>query len=61
MAIDFDINEAPMVGDRSAGWRYVRAAGDVFQAADGQWFLSSPEAVEFAHRHPELFSSAVPK
>ena len=58
MATDFDINEAPMETDRSVGWRYVRDAGDVFQAGNGQWFLTSPEAVEFAHRHPELFSSA---
>lgn len=54
----FDIRDAPMRRDRSTGWRFVRDAGDVFQAADGQWFLTSPEAVDFAHRHPEIFSSA---
>jgi cytochrome P450 len=54
----FEIEDAPMGRDRSVGWRYVRDAGDVFQAADGQWFFTSPEAVDFAHRHPEIFSSA---
>jgi cytochrome P450 len=54
----FDINDAPMERDRSLGWRFVRAGGDVFQASDGQWFLTSTEAVDFAHRHPEIFSSA---
>jgi cytochrome P450 len=54
----FDISQAPMERDRSLGWAFVRAGGDVFQAADGQWFLTSIDAVEFAHRHPEIFSSA---
>lgn len=49
--------EAPMAGDRGAGWAYVRSGGDVFEA-DGMWYLTSLEAVQFAHRHPELFSSA---
>jgi cytochrome P450 len=54
----FDINDAPMERDRSLGWKFVRDGGDVFQAADGQWFFTSTEAVDFAHRHPEIFSSA---
>jgi cytochrome P450 len=46
-----------MAADRTAGWAYFRQAGDVFEY-DGAWFLTSPEAVQYAHRHPELFSSA---
>src|SRR3984885_12442549 len=48
---------APMALDRSAGWRYVRERGDVFEA-DGMWYLTSLEAVRFAQHHPEIFSSA---
>lgn len=48
--------EAPMADDRGAGWAYVRSGGDVFEA-DGMWYLTSLEAVQYAHRHPELFSS----
>lgn len=55
---DFRFYDAPMAFDRSKGWEYVRSHGDVFQAADGVWYLTSPEAVQFAHHHPELFSSA---
>jgi cytochrome P450 len=54
---DFQLEDAPMAADRTAGWRYVRAPGDVFEA-NGTWYLTSREAVQFAHRHPELFSSA---
>lgn len=57
-ASTFEITDAPMARDRSAGWRYVRNAGEVFRASDGVWYLTSPEAVDFAHRHPEIFSSA---
>lgn len=53
----FRIEDAPMAADRTAGWRYVRDAGDIFEA-DGRWYLTSREAVEFALRRPELFSSA---
>jgi cytochrome P450 len=47
-----------MTTDRTAGWRLVSGFGEVFQGADGTWLLTSPEAVHFAHRHPEIFSSA---
>jgi cytochrome P450 len=47
-----------MRNDRAAGWRYVRAAGDVFQGSDGVWYLTSAESVRFAQRHPDIFSSA---
>lgn len=48
---------APMADDRTAGWDYVRSGGEVFES-DGVWYLTSLEAVQYAHRHPELFSSA---
>jgi cytochrome P450 len=48
---------APMALDRTAGWRYIRERGDVFEA-DGMWYLTSLEAVRFAQHHPEIFSSA---
>lgn len=54
----FRFFDAPMAVDRTEGWRYVRRHGDVFQAADGVWYLTSADAVQFAHRHPEVFSSA---
>jgi cytochrome P450 len=52
----FRMEDAPMAADRTAGWRYVRSAGDVFEA-NGAWYLTSRQAVEFAQRHPELFAS----
>jgi len=57
-ATDFQMPDVPMAEDRSIGFRYIRERGEVFQAADGTWLLTSPEAVRFAHRHPEIFSSA---
>ena len=50
-------NAAPFKLDRSAAWRYFTAPGEVYEI-DGQWFLTSPEAVHFAHQHHEIFSSA---
>jgi cytochrome P450 len=54
----FRFSEAPMQRDRTAGWRFVRDGGEVFQDADGTWYLTSLEAVRFAHRNPDIFSSA---
>ena len=54
----FRFSDAPMQRDRTAGWRFVREAGDVFQDVDGTWYLTSLEAVRFAHRSPDIFSSA---
>ena len=54
---DFDYYQAPMAHDRGEGWRYVRARGDVFQAADGVWYLTSPAAIAHATKHPEIFAS----
>jgi cytochrome P450 len=53
----FHPEQAPMALDRTAGWAYFRAAGDVVEG-DGAWFLTSADAVQYAHHHPELFSSA---
>jgi cytochrome P450 len=53
----FSLADAPMEHDRAAGWRFFRDVGEVFQAEDGTWFLTSPEAVSIAHQHPELFAS----
>jgi cytochrome P450 len=54
----FRFSDAPMRRDRTAGWRFVRDAGPVFQDGDGTWYLTSLEAVRFAHRNPDIFSSA---
>jgi len=54
----FRLADLPMAKDRTPGWRTVAGAGEVFQASDGTWVLSSAEAVRFAHRHPDIFSSA---
>jgi cytochrome P450 len=54
----FRFDAAPMAADRSAGWQFVRDAGDVVEGADGIWYLISAEAVRFAQRQPDVFSSA---
>jgi cytochrome P450 len=54
----FRFSDAPMQRDRTAGWRFVREAGDVFEDVNGTWYLTSLEAVRFAHRNPDIFSSA---
>jgi cytochrome P450 len=43
--------------DRAASWRRIREAGDVWEVSPGLWMLTSPDAVHFAHRHPEIFSN----
>jgi cytochrome P450 len=53
----FRYEDIPVVKDRAEGCRFIRSFGEVFQAEDGTWVLTSAEAVYFAHRHPELFSS----
>jgi cytochrome P450 len=54
---EFRYEDAPMADDRGLGWQFVRDAGAVVPAPDGTYFLTSPEAVAFAHKHPELFAS----
>lgn len=56
-AATFQMADAPMATDRTSGWAYFRRHGDVFEA-NGTYFLTSADAVQFAHRHPEIFSSA---
>jgi len=53
----FRPEDAPMALDRTAGWAHFRNAGEVVQG-EGAWFLTSADAVQYAHHHPELFSSA---
>ena len=48
---------APMELDRTPGWRHFSERGDVYEV-DGIWYLTTTEAVQFAHRNPEIFSSA---
>ena len=47
-----------MASDRTSGFRYISSSGEVIQQADGSWLLTSAEAVRFAQRNPEIFSSA---
>jgi cytochrome P450/limonene-1,2-epoxide hydrolase len=47
----------PMRYDRTEGLSYLRRPGDVYEA-EGKWYLTSTEAVRFAQRNPEIFSSA---
>jgi cytochrome P450 len=54
----FRLQDIPMARDRTEGFCFVTGAGEVFQAADGSWMLTTAEAVHFALRHPEVFSSA---
>lgn len=54
---DFVLETAPMERDRGDGWAFVRDVGEVFRCADGSWLLTSPDAVAFAHQHPEIFAS----
>lgn len=46
----------PMAEDRTTAYRIVRAAGPITQSPRG-YVLSSSEYVEYALKHPELFSS----
>src|SRR5262245_29858499 len=48
--------QLPMAEDRTAAYRIVREAGPITQSPRG-YVLSSSEYVEYALKHPELFSS----
>ena len=50
-------DSAPMAFDRTAGWRHFSERGDVYEV-DGVWYFTTTESIQFAHRHPEIFSSA---
>ena len=43
---------------RTGVWHAMRARGAVHQLDDGRWMLTSAEAVQYAHRNAELFSSS---
>src|SRR6202048_1575915 len=52
-----NINELPFGQDRSRAWRELREAGEAVTSGE-EIVLTSAEAVEFAAKKPEIFSSA---
>jgi cytochrome P450 len=53
----FDYWSMPMQVDRGVGWGKVRSYGEVFQDVDGVYYLTSPTAISYATKHPEVFAS----
>jgi len=51
------IADLPIASDRERAWHQLLEAGPVADCA-GQLVLANADAVEFAAKHPELFSSA---
>ena len=51
------LDELPMADDRTAAYRLLREAGPVIRTRYGALLLVDRAAVEFALRHPGLFSS----
>src|ERR1700724_4306847 len=52
-----NINDLPFAEDRTRAWRELREAGQAVNSG-GEVVLTSAEAVEFAAKRPEIFSSA---
>lgn len=52
-----NINDLPFAADRTRAWRELREAGEAVSSGD-EIILTSAEAVEFAAKRPEIFSSA---
>ncbi len=52
-----NINDLPFGQDRSRAWRELHSTGEAVLSGD-EIVLTSAEAVEFAAKRPELFSSA---
>jgi hypothetical protein len=52
-----NINDLPFAEDRTRAWRELRAAGEAVSSGE-EVVLTSAEAVEFAAKRPEIFSSA---
>jgi cytochrome P450 len=52
-----NINDLPFAEDRSRAWRELREAGEAVLSGE-EIVLTSAEAVEFAAKRPEIFSSA---
>jgi cytochrome P450 len=50
------VERLPMEDDRTEGWQALRQLGDVVKAED-TYVMVSGDAVEFATKHPEIFSS----
>ncbi len=50
-------NAAPMVEGRTAACKHWRRPGEVYRDGD-LWYVTSYDAVRYAQKHPELFSSA---
>lgn len=50
-------DDAPVARNRTAAMEYLRSPGEVYRAGS-MWYLTSYEAVRYAQRHPEVFSSA---
>ena len=55
-----NINDLPFAEDRSRAWRELREAGEAVLSGE-EIVLTSAEAVEFAAKKPEIFSSAPPE
>jgi cytochrome P450 len=51
------LDDLPLSESRTAGWQALRAGGDVVES-EGTFVLVSAEAVDYACKHTELFSSA---
>src|SRR6202161_4504490 len=52
-----NINDLPFAEDRTRAWRELREAGEAVSSGE-EIVLTSAEAVEFAAKRPEIFSSA---
>jgi cytochrome P450 len=52
-----NINDLPFAEDRSRAWRELREAGEAVLSGE-EIVLTSAEAVEFAAKRPDIFSSA---
>jgi len=52
-----NINDLPFTEDRTRAWRELRGAGEAVSSGE-EVVLTSAEAVEFAAKRPEIFSSA---
>ncbi|OZG28880.1 cytochrome [Williamsia sp. 1138] len=50
-------DSAPIADNRTTGWNYMRKPGSAYQAGD-TYYLTSYDAVRYAQRNPEIFSSA---
>ncbi|MDA3640561.1 cytochrome P450 [Mycobacterium xenopi] len=54
---DFSVDDLPFHEDRARAWRELRQRGEVVRG-NQQVVMSSAAAVDFAAKHPDIFSSA---